>query len=323
MASKKTQEQQVIKEELENNVVRISAEKFELEEQEGDGGKIVKGYALPYDQESRNGFAYIKESIVEAAKGYPGRPFLFNHDEDTVIGHVEQFELKEDGANYRSNVNPNATNQKTGVTFAESFERGDISHVSIKCSYDPEKSYLDEDTGIFHAYVDEFYELSAVTIPGFADTTAQVVESFKENQKPAAAGNTAPEEATMSKEAEAKEQDQTPAPESEAQEQDDEEPMDPMEQFQEEIDSLKAKLQDHEARLAQLEEPKESDDEEEPESDDAEEGDTDTDDDNDEEESVEEQLQKNRKVPKAQESTVKTDADVSQDDLKHAFMTAL
>lgn len=137
----------------------------------------VRGLALPFDKTSRNGFRYITESIRGAFQSMIGQPVLFNHDSDKVIGHVEDANFDGQGMTYRMNVGEDGPYGWV----ANKLRRGDLKNVSIQCLYDEDKSYLDED-GVMNAWVKEFLELSVVTIPGFADTTAQVYEKFKAGQ---------------------------------------------------------------------------------------------------------------------------------------------
>lgn len=162
------------------NVVSIAVESFKVSK-ETDGVKVV-GIALPFNKISRNGFTYITESVVSAAPSLVKRPVLFNHNSEAVIGHVVMAPIGSAGMEYQMNINPNAVNPETGVAYAESIARGDLSNVSIQCTYDESRSTVDVE-GVTHAYIDEFLELSIVTIPGFADTTAQVIESFKNKSK--------------------------------------------------------------------------------------------------------------------------------------------
>lgn len=151
-------------------------------------GVGVIGLALPFDKVSRNGFRYIKESIIEGMNSVIGAPALFNHDSEKVIGHIENASVDGEGMTYKMNLDEGGPYGWV----ANKVRRGDLKKVSIQCIYDEDKSYLDDD-GVMNAWVKEFLEISVVTIPGFADTTAQVVEKFKSNSE----GNT-----TMSKEEE-------------------------------------------------------------------------------------------------------------------------
>jgi phage head maturation protease len=169
-------EKDLIKEELSKNIVRISCEDLNIVK--GPNGLKVVGLALPFDAVSRNNFTYITESIEKAKETMVNKSCLFNHNPEAVIGHVKEAGIESAGMGYQVDINPNATNPATGVRFAESIERGDLKKVSIQCMYDSDKSFMDE-SGVTHAYIKEFLELSFVTIPGFEDTTAQVVESFK------------------------------------------------------------------------------------------------------------------------------------------------
>ena len=147
-------------------------ESHEVESKENFVG--VQGLALPFDKTSRNGFKYITESIRSAFRSMVGQPVLFNHDPDKVIGHVEDCNFDGQGMTYRMNVGEDGP----FGWVANKLRRGDLKKVSIQCLYDEDKSFID-DEGVMNAWVKEFLELSVVTIPGFADTTAQVYEKFK------------------------------------------------------------------------------------------------------------------------------------------------
>lgn len=159
-----------LKEELNSNIVRVSAESFQFDK--STEGASLSGVALPKGQTSRNNFYYIPESVSKAAKTMEGRPMLFNHDENRVIGHVEKCKDSDEGLTYESDLDP-------AEEYAmRKLERGDLKNVSIQALIDPDKSSVDED-GTVNAWVEEFLELSVVTIPGFADTTAMLSESMK------------------------------------------------------------------------------------------------------------------------------------------------
>jgi len=138
----------------------------------------VSGLALPFNVASRNGFMYGSESVKRTFQSLIGRPVLFNHNSESVIGHVEDVTITEQGMTYKMDID------RIGPLgwVARKLERGDLKNVSIQASFDPQTSFIDEE-GVTHANIHEFYELSVVTIPGFADTTATVVEMLKEKQK--------------------------------------------------------------------------------------------------------------------------------------------
>lgn len=169
-----TSQEKLIQEEIQNNIVRIAVENFTMPSttQQTDSGVKLTGFAIPFNTESRNGFLYLKESLLEAAPSMVGRPLLWNHDVDKVIGHVEAFFEEQNGLGYRADIDP------AEEYAVRKLKRGDVSNVSIRAQFNPEKSYVDEQSGAFHAHVTEFHELSVVTIPGFADTTAKMVESW-------------------------------------------------------------------------------------------------------------------------------------------------
>jgi phage head maturation protease len=201
----------VLREEIATNRFRIIAESFTTESAE-NGGVIVKGLALPFDRISRNGFTYVAESITATHKTLEGAPVLFNHNADRPIGHVEASPIGTGGMEYRMNIDP------AEEDIVRKLRRGDIRHVSIQCQYDPDKSFMDE-SGVTHAYISEFLELSVVTIPGFADTTAMVVESLRSKKvNTMQTENVVPPVVT---EAEEPKKDDVPAQEPEKKEQED------------------------------------------------------------------------------------------------------
>lgn len=171
---------------VETNKFFATAESFVASPETKEGVKII-GLALPSNKVSRNGFTYVTESISKASSTLAQKPVLFNHESTKPIGHVVKSEMQFDGLHYEMNIHPEAVNPETGVRFAESVARGDIPTVSIQCMYDEKKSFVDE-SGDTHAYIQEFLELSLVSIPGFADTTATVSESMKAQNEKAKTG---------------------------------------------------------------------------------------------------------------------------------------
>lgn len=147
----------------------------QLHVQKASNGLSVKGEALPFEKVSRNGFRYIKESVENTFESLIGASMLFNHNQDRSIGHVKNAYVQEGALFYEADLDPEDE-------VARKVARGDISKVSIQVSYDEDKSYID-DEGTVHAWVKEFYELSAVTIPGFVDTSIQLAESLKKKEE--------------------------------------------------------------------------------------------------------------------------------------------
>jgi HK97 family phage prohead protease len=153
-----------------DNKFKFLVESFQVSK-ETDGTKSTKvsGLALPFEKVSRNGFSYNMDSIKETYKTLEGAPVCFNHDTNQVLGHVTNVSLGKEGLMYEMDLDPEES-------IVKKVKRGDITKVSIQCIYDQDKSNVDE-SGVVNAYIKEFLELSIVTIPGFADTSAQVVES--------------------------------------------------------------------------------------------------------------------------------------------------
>lgn len=148
------------------NSEQTNSENISEQQQEADGMQI-EGFALPFNERSRNGVIYEKESVKKAASTMEGNPILFNHDQDNPIGHVKEVEVKEDGLYYIGDVNPERRE-------VESLQRGDIPHVSIQAMV--EETENTSQTG--EVAVTEFLELSAVTIPGFPQTDVQASEKI-------------------------------------------------------------------------------------------------------------------------------------------------
>jgi len=262
-----------------------------------EGGLKVKGLALPFEKVSRNGFSYLTESITKAHKTLEGMPVLFNHDSDKVIGKVQAVSITNEGMVYEMDL---GTYGPYGWV-AEAVARGDLSKVSIQASYDVDKSFID-DSGVTNAWVDEFYELSIVTIPGFKDTTAAVTEAVKHKT----------EETTMTepdKKPEDEVEEQVPVTESDSKGYDD----------------LIERIAALEQRFAEMDKAKESDeedDEKKSEADDEDDKKVDEadneDDDEDKDKKVEEAIRKD-KVTIANESTKSEVRQISRRDLIEAF----
>lgn len=168
---------------LAKNTVNFSVESFQIEKttpaKEKKEGITLTGFALPFDTTSRNGFAYRKESIIKTAKSMEGRPMFFNHNVESVpIGKVEKINVTDKGMEYVARLNPVT---QEGKDVVNAIKNGLIENVSIQCMY--ENAKLNEKTNTFEVDVQEFLELSVVTIPGFAETTAMAHEKLKTSYK--------------------------------------------------------------------------------------------------------------------------------------------
>ncbi len=155
-----------------NNKVFIKSEILK-KEQLDDGSFIIEGLALPYDKFSRNGVKYRKQSIEQMYQTFIGRPCLFNHNFDISIGHIEMTDLREEGMGYRINLDGQ---DPFVANLVRKIKRGDITSVSVQVMYANET--YDVNTGLCEVDITDGIEISVVTIPGFADTTARVAESF-------------------------------------------------------------------------------------------------------------------------------------------------
>jgi HK97 family phage prohead protease len=261
-----------------------------------EGGLKVKGLALPFEKVSRNGFSYLTESITKAHKTLEGMPVLFNHDSDKVIGKVQAVSITNEGMVYEMDL---GTYGPYGWV-AEAVARGDLSKVSIQASYDVDKSFID-DKGVTNAWVEEFYELSIVTIPGFKDTTAAVIEAVRHKA----------EETTMTepdKKPEGEVEEQVPVTESDSKG----------------YDELVERIAALEQRFAEMDKAKESDEEDDEKKSEADDEDdkkvdeADNEDDDEKDKKVEEAIRKD-KVTIANESTKSEVRQISRRDLIEAF----
>ena len=171
-SDKNTNSSYVIEESIQKNCLFIKSEILKKEKLQ-DGSYIIEGIALPYDKFSRNGVKYRKPSIESTYKTFWGRPSLFNHNFDISIGHVEMTDLQAEGMGYKINLDgmdPFVAN------LVRKIDRGDITSVSIQVMYANET--YDQATGMSEVDITEGIEISVVTIPGFADTTAKLAESL-------------------------------------------------------------------------------------------------------------------------------------------------
>lgn len=241
-----------IKEEISSNIVRIASE---LHVNKESDGALISGLALPFNKTSRNDFCYDTDSIKQNFKTLEGATVLFNHDMDKVLGHVKNVSIGEEGLNYEIDLDPNEK------AIIEKIRRGDLNSVSIQCIYDGDKTKVNEKTGVTNAWINEFLEMSVVSIPGFADTTAQLMESFKnklegETMKKKECEEPPKEEG---KEATNKEQEEEPKKDDEKEVEGEEE--DPVEKLSSQLAGIEARLEKIETFVK--EQSKEADDDEE------------------------------------------------------------
>jgi HK97 family phage prohead protease len=291
----------LIKEEINSNIVRISSEVFIPKDSKES---IVTGLALPFDKVSRNEFTYDTGSIKKNYKTLEGASVLFNHNPDRVIGHVVSTEIGKEGMNYKIDLDP----EEKGIL--NKMRRGDLNKVSIQCMFDCEKSSVNEKTGVTNAYINEFLELSVVSIPGFADTTAQLVESFK-NKKTAGEKEMAKDE---NKEAEAPKEEPKKEEETKTEEEPKKEEAVKKESDDKAVD-IDERIEAIEGRLEKIEtfvkEQATDDDEDKKEE---------ADDEDDEDEKREEAIKKDKQTVSTEKT--KTDKTLSTKDIKKAFMEA-
>jgi len=152
--------------------VFFNAENFDIIENESTGGFMVSGLALPFGKESRNGAEYNKESVIERHKTLENRPILYNHDSGILpMGHTVKIWCESNGMYYRGDVDP------AEKDLIRKCKRGDISNVSIQAVVRPTN---EGENG--NVYIQEFLELSIVSIPGFGDAN-MIPEGFISMEK--------------------------------------------------------------------------------------------------------------------------------------------
>lgn len=149
------------------NVILFHTEEFSFEKAKDKGGKeivIISGNAQPLNEDSRNGVRYRPESVKKNYKTLEGVAFLNGHDPTKSLGHVEEVGLTNSHVTFRADVDPEETE------YIRKVERKDIRHVSVGCMV--ENVEWNEEENIYICDVKEYVELSAVTVPGFANTSA-------------------------------------------------------------------------------------------------------------------------------------------------------
>ena len=159
-------------------------ESFTLKEEfDGEGtsdGIIIEGIALDTSKPSRNGVLYDYNSVVRTHKILEGKPMLLNHDDKRLpIGHVEKVWMDGPLMKYRGNLDPEEKD------LIRKIKRQDIHNVSIQTLVDDVTHEEDlTGKGYTRAMPNDWAELSVVTIPGFADTTVNMLEALQlENVK--------------------------------------------------------------------------------------------------------------------------------------------
>ena len=133
-------------------------------EEAGTDTVIISGNAQPLNEDSRNGVRYRADSVKKAYKSLMSCPFLFSHDATRSLGHIIEVGLNDTHITYRADVDPEEKD------YIRKVERGDIRHVSVGCMV--ENVEWSEEENMYICDVKEYVELSAVTTPGFANTSA-------------------------------------------------------------------------------------------------------------------------------------------------------
>lgn len=185
---------------VKDNIVYVSCEKLSSKsfeaytKDDGTEGLKVKGFALPFDKPSRNRVGYTKQSIIDKHKTFVGQPFLFNHDDKEIRGHILDTYVDENGMWYEADLD-------TGeVDFIRKLKRGDIPYVSVQLMFGDCVEQKDPE-GNWYMLVDmtEGLEISSVAIPGFADTTIKLAESLrtKKGDEAMSENKTAPDQVNL------------------------------------------------------------------------------------------------------------------------------
>lgn len=148
------------------NKVEFRSENFTVEKTQSNDKKNaeikITGIALPYDTQSRNGVKYTEESIKAAAETLEGKPFLFNHDPNQVLGSVD--EVNPTDTHLEFTARADATKEKV-----KDIQNGYVSTVSIQAMVDEAEN--EDEEGAYD--VREFLELSSAPIPGYNEAKAQ------------------------------------------------------------------------------------------------------------------------------------------------------
>ncbi len=221
--------------------VRIQTESFEITKEE-ENGVTMKGLALPFGKESRNGVQYDADSVKDTAETLIGRPLLWNHnDGELPVGHITNVELKDEGLYYEANLDPNEEKLITKL------KRGDIRNVSIGVEVDEEKF---EDNVVF---VTDFYELSVCSIPGFPQTNLTIEKLIEER------GDKQMSDKKEADEDEVIKEEQEPQEEKQEETEDEEEQI---ETLTKEIQEMKERISNLEAKFEASKEPEEDEEEE-------------------------------------------------------------
>lgn len=140
--------------------VLIHSEDFRVDEQRGKG-VTISGMALPFGKTSRNGISYNTDSVRGIHETLKGKPILYNHDPATLPkGHTTEIWLDDDGMYYRGDIDPDEKD------LIRKIKRGDINNVSIQAIVRPSEDGEDGDV-----WVQEFLELSIVSVPGFQEAS--------------------------------------------------------------------------------------------------------------------------------------------------------
>lgn len=142
-------------------------------------GIIIEGNALDTETPTRNGILYDYNSVLNTFKMLEGKPMLINHDETKFpIGHVEKVWMEGKILKYRANLDPEEKD------LIRKIKRGDIRNVSIQTMV--EEVIQEENMNgqsYTRAFPNDWAELSIVTIPGYADSSINMLEKLKNNKE--------------------------------------------------------------------------------------------------------------------------------------------
>ena len=165
---------------------------------------IIAGLMLPKDTISRNGILYDWGSIIEHYRELIKKPMMYNHQIDTTMepmGHfidsvllesrpssgkwqevwdkvTKQNDKETPGWYYEASLNPENT-------YSKSMIRGDLNKVSIQVMADKAIEETLDEKNYQRAFIGTILEGSGVPVPGFEQTTVEVLvaEAFKMKEK--------------------------------------------------------------------------------------------------------------------------------------------
>ena len=131
--------------------------------------RYIEAKILPFNQVSRNGVMYSKESAEKTYKNIVGKPLMHNHDingrENFPRGKWVSADLREDGLYGKAKVYDTSYNKD----YLEWLEAEETPQVSLQISGDAESCKNEQGKYYQKANINEWLEISTVNVPGFLD----------------------------------------------------------------------------------------------------------------------------------------------------------